>query len=89
LVAVNLVWDGCAKTNHNLSENVLVHFSGGTGEHRADHYIINQIDYYKDQTDLPMVLVTDDNGFAGDARKRGVQVCRLHDFEAFLDVPLA
>ncbi|MBR5588499.1 MAG: hypothetical protein IKW23_06625 [Kiritimatiellae bacterium] len=89
LVAVNLVWDGCAKTNHNLCENVLVHFSGGTGEHRADRYIINQIDYYKDQTDLPMVLVTDDNGFAGDARKRGVQVCRLHDFEAFLDVPLA
>lgn len=89
LVSVNLVWDGMEKTNHNVCENVLVHFSGGTGEHRADRYIISQMDYCKAQTDIPMVLVTDDNGFAGEARKRGAQVCRLHDFEAFLDVPLA
>ena len=33
-----------------------------------------------------MLLVTDDNGFAGDAAKRGVAICKLHDFEAFLDV---
>lgn len=86
-VAVNLVWDGAEKTNHNLCDNVLVHFSGGMGEHRADRYIINQIDYYRDQIEIPIVLVTDDNGFAGEARKRNVQVCRLHDFEAFLNVP--
>lgn len=88
-VAVNLVWDGMEKTQHNLSENILVHYSGGTGEHRADRYIIGLMDFYKQQTSMPMVLVTDDNGFAGEAQKRGAQVCRLHDFEAFLDVPLA
>lgn len=88
-VAVHLVWDGEEKTQHNQSENVLVHYSGGTGEHRADRYILSQIDFYKERTEMPMVLVTDDNGFAGEARKRGVQVCKLHDFEAFLGVPLA
>lgn len=89
LVSVHLVWDGVAQTNHNLSDNVLVHYSGGTGEHRADRYIIAQMDYHKTVCDLPIVLVTDDNGFAGDARKRGAEVCKLHDFEAFLNVPHA
>jgi hypothetical protein len=87
LVAVHLVWDGAEKSQHNLSNNVLVHFSGGTGEHRADRYIINQMEFFSKQTtDIPMALVTADNGFAGDARKYGVEVCGLHDFEAFLNV---
>lgn len=86
LVQVHLVWDGGERTQHNEGSNLLVHFSGGSGEHRADHYIINQIDFFKTTTDRPMVLVTDDNGFAGDAIRRGVATCKLHDFEAFLDV---
>lgn len=88
LVSVNLVWDGAEQTSHNEGV-VLVHYSGGSGEHRADRYIVNQIDYVKSLADTPIVLVTDDNGFAGEAAKRGVQICKLHDFEAFLDVPLA
>ena len=84
LVAVHLVWDGATKSQHNLCNNILVHFSGGAGEHRADKYIINQMDYFKQEFDLPMVLVSDDHGFGGDAKKRGAEVCSLHDFEAFL-----
>jgi type VI protein secretion system component VasF len=86
LVSVHLVWDGAEKSQHNLGSNVLVHFSGGTGEHRADKYIINQMEFFKRASDIPMVLVTADNGFAGDARKCGAEVCSLHDFEAFLNV---
>lgn len=84
LVAVHLVWDGAAKSQHNLRDNVLVHFSGGVGEHRADKYILSQLDYFKQVSDLPMVLVSDDHGFGGDAKKRGAEVCSLYDFEAFL-----
>ena len=86
LVQVHLVWDGGERSQHNEGSNLLVHFSGGAGDHRADHYIINQIDFFKTTTECPMLLVTDDNGFAGDAAKRGVAICKLHDFEAFLDV---
>ncbi len=87
-VAIHLVWDGRERTSHNVSDNVLVHYSGGEGEHRADRYIIDQIAYTREQTDLPIVVVTDDNGFGGDAIKLGASVCKLHDFEAFLNTPL-
>ncbi len=87
-VAIHLVWDGRERSSHNASDNVLVHFSGGEGEHRADRYIIDQIAYTRKQSDLPIVVVTDDNGFGGDAIKLGAAVCKLHDFEAFLNTPL-
>ncbi len=86
-VAIHLVWDGTQRTTHNASDNLIVHFSGGEGEHRADRYILDQIAYTRKQCDLPIVLVTDDNGFAGDAIKLGAAVCKLHDFAAFLNTP--
>ncbi len=86
-VAIHLVWDGAQRTTHNASDNVIVHFSGGEGEHRADRYILDQLAYTRKQTDLPIVLVTDDNGFAGEALKLGAAICKLHDFAAFLNTP--
>lgn len=85
----HVVWDGAEMSQHNISDNVLVHYSGGQGEHRADNYILDQLRYYRGQTDIPIMLVTDDNGFAGEARKLGAAVCRLHDYEAFLNGPPA
>ncbi len=86
-VAIHLVWDGTQSATHNASDNVIVHFSGGEGEHRADRYILDQIAYTRKQSELPIVLVTDDNGFAGEALKLGAAICKLHDFAAFLNTP--
>lgn len=88
LVCAHLVWDGTQRATSTLSANVTLHFSGGTGEHRADRYIIDQLTYYRQTApDLPLILVTDDRGFAGEALRLGATVCRLHDFEAFLNAP--
>lgn len=84
LVYAQLVWDGATRSSYSLAENVTVHYSGGTGEHRADHYILDQIEYARGQGQGPLVLVSDDNGFRGQAQRLGAACCRLHDFAAFL-----
>lgn len=85
----HVVWDGAEMSQHAAADNVLVHYSGGQGEHRADRYILDQLRFYRERTDVPLVLVTDDNGFAGEAQRLGAAVCRLHDYEAFLNGPPA
>lgn len=85
----HLVWDGAEISEHAASDNVTVHYSGGQGEHRADHYILDLLRYHRGKADLPCVVVTDDNGFAGEAVRLGAAVCRLHDYEAFLNGPPA
>lgn len=88
MTCAHLVWDGTQRATSTLSANVTLHFSGGTGEHRADRYIIDQLTYYRrTNPDLPLILVTDDRDFAGEANRLGAAVCRLHDFEAFLNAP--
>ncbi len=85
----HVVWDGINLSQHDVADNVMVHYSGGEGEHRADRYILDQLRYYRDTFPYPRILITDDNGFAGEALKLGASVCRLHDFEAFLNGPPA
>ena len=89
MVCVHLVWDGRSMADRQLSDNVTVHYSGGIGEHRADNYVIASVRYYAQEvkTPVPMVVVTDDNGFGGEVSKLGAKVCKLHDFEAFLNEP--
>ncbi len=89
LIVAHLVWDGLEMSDYNVSDNVKAHYSGGEGEHRADNYILDQLRYYREHEQLPMVVVTDDNGFAGEAARLGAAVCRLHDFEAFINGPPA
>lgn len=89
MVFAHLVWDGTEASEHAASDNVAVHYSGGQGEHRADRYILDQLRFYRERFEHPLIVVTDDNGFAGEARKLGADVCRLHDFEAFLNGPPA
>lgn len=87
-VFAHLVWDGATMSDSSLSDNVECHYSGGgNAEHRADDYILGQLKYYRDEVDMPLVLVTDDNDFAGAATRLGVKICKLHDFEAFLTFP--
>ncbi len=84
----HLVWDGATMSVTDIAENIQRHYSGGgNAEHRADNYILDQLKYYSEHTDIPLVLVTDDNDFGGAARRMGAKVCRLHDFEAFLNFP--
>ena len=89
LVHAHLVWDGPQTTSHAPADNLTVHYSGGTGEHRADRFILDLLAFYKTEAEsIPKTLVTDDQGFAGEARRLGAAVCPLHDFEAFLNVSL-
>lgn len=84
----HLVWDGATMSVSDIAENIQRHYSGGgNAEHRADNYILDQLKYYSEHFDIPLVLVTDDNDFGGAARRYGAKVCRLHDFEAFLNFP--
>lgn len=87
MVYAHLVWDGPTMSSYSISENVEGHYSGGEGEHRADRFILDQIRYYGSRESVAMVLVTDDMGFAGEARRLGAKSCRLHDFGAFLNGP--
>ncbi len=87
LTHTHLVWDGGTKSDYTLSDNATGHFSGGEGEHRADRYILDMIKYQRTLSEEPILLVTDDNGFAAEAQRLGAKVCRLHDFEAFLNAP--
>ena len=84
LAVARLVWDGSTRTDHTLADNVVVHYSGGVGEHRADNYILDQIEWCVRQGQGPIVVVTDDNAFRGKAQRLGAEGCRLHDFAAFL-----
>ena len=78
-----LVWDGEISGDYTKTDNLSIRFSGGTGEHRADNFILHQLDYFRNDG-VPMVVVTNDNEFRGKAAKIGAVACSIPDFDAFL-----
>jgi len=89
LVHAYVVWDGKQTSECSRADNVTVHYSGGEGDHRADRYILDLLRFHGqpagDEDPLPRIVVTDDNDFGGQAVRLGAVVCRIHDFEAFLN----
>lgn len=83
LVVGMLVWDGEISGDYTKTDNLSIRFSGGTGEHRADNFILHQLDYFRNDG-VPMVVVTNDNDFRGKAAKIGAVACSIPDFDAFL-----
>ena len=87
LVVGTLVWDGETRSDCTKSDNLSVRYSGGVGEHRADNYILQDLAFHR-QDGVPMVVVTNDNAFRGQAERLGAKACSLPDFEAFLTYAL-
>lgn len=83
LVVGMLVWDGEVSGDYTKTDNLSIRFSGGTGEHRADNFILHELDYFR-RDGIPMVVVTNDNDFRGKAAKTGAVACSIPDFDAFL-----
>lgn len=87
LVVGTLVWDGETRSDCTKSDNFSVRYSGGVGEHRADNYILQELAFHR-HDGVPMVVVTNDNAFRGQAERLGAKACPLSDFEAFLTYAL-
>ena len=83
LVVGMLVWDGEVSGDYAKTDNLSVRFSGGTGDHRADNYILRELDFFR-RDGVPMVVITNDNDFRGKAAKAGAATCPIPDFDAFL-----
>lgn len=59
---ITLYWDGPNAVDSNRGSIKIV-YSGGTGDHRADHRIENYLSYLrKGNPDLPILIVTGDYG---------------------------
>lgn len=83
LVTGMLVWDGGVSGDYTKTDNLSIRYSGGTGEHRADNFILAELDYFRRDA-VPMIVVTNDNDFRGKAAKTGAHACSIPDFDAFL-----
>jgi hypothetical protein len=69
---VDLWFDGPTARDENVSENLCVRFSGGTGANRADGAILRQIDNHPARASL--YLVTADWDEARKAQALGAKV---------------
>jgi predicted nucleic acid-binding Zn-ribbon protein len=80
-----LVFDGPTRTDAQAAGNVRVTYSGGTGEHRADGVILDNLRFFKTSSpETDVFLVSNDNELCGAARRLGAQTVPVLDFGAFL-----
>ena len=79
-----VVFDGPTHSESTPTVNVRVTYSGGEGEHRADAALLDNIRFFRAGGDFPILLVTNDNGLAGEARRLGARILSAMDFGAFL-----
>lgn len=82
---VTVFFDSPEHDEHRASENVKVIFSGGEGEHRADHAILSYLEYVcRAMSAMPRVLVTNDRDLARQAGELNTDIMRLEEFAALL-----
>jgi len=80
-----LLFDGHTRSDTNPSANVIVTYSGGEGEHRADKVIIDKIRFLKTAyPDTAVLLVSNDNELCKDARRLGARNLSVLEFGSFL-----
>ena len=82
---VRVVFDGPARSDTSASANVTTIYSGGEGEHRADKVIVEEVRFFRKESEESMVLlVTNDNELAGEARRLGARTLSPMDLVPFL-----
>ncbi|MFZ4394867.1 MAG: hypothetical protein ACOYOU_04485 [Kiritimatiellia bacterium] len=79
-----VVFDGPTRSESTPAKNVRVTYSGGEGEHRADAALLDNIRFFRAGGDFPILLVTNDNALAGEARRLGANILSALEFSAFL-----
>ena len=79
-----VVFDGPTRSDAQASPNVRVTYSGGEGEHRADGVILDNLRFFKASSpDIPVILVSNDNGLCAAARRLGALDVAVLDLGAF------
>ena len=79
-----VVFDGPTRSDSQASPNVRVTYSGGTGEHRADSVILDNLRFFKSSSpDTPVILVSNDNDLCAAARRLGALDIAVLDLGAF------
>ena len=80
-----IVFDGPTRSDTQAAANVRVTYSGGTGEHRADGVILDNLRFFKSTSpDTAVLLVSNDGDLCLAARRLGAQDVAVLDFGAFL-----
>ena len=79
-----IVFDGPTRSESTPAANVRVTYSGGAGEHRADAVLLDNVRFFKAGSDLPILLVTNDNGLAVEARRLGAGILSALDLGLLL-----
>lgn len=82
---VFIVFDGPERSDTNKSHNVLVTYSGGTGEHRADGVILDKLRFFQSVASAPLrYMVSDDQDLRKAALKLGAEVVGIKEMALFL-----
>ena len=80
----DLYFDGPVANLYSIGSGVRLHFSGGTGDHRADHAALGDLAFYAQQGGAAFLTVTEDADFAADALRLGSRTVRSADFARLL-----
>ena len=72
-VRAYVVFDGPTRSDSTASHNVLVVYSGGEGEHRADGVLVDQARFLAEAGARNLLIVTNDGELAGNASRHGAK----------------
>ena len=81
---IDLHFDGPVDNLYRPAPGVRVRFSGGTGDHRADHVALDELAFYVQQGGASFLTVTEDADFAAEALRLGSRTVRSGDFARLL-----
>ena len=81
---IDLYFDGPVANLYTLAPGVRLHFSGGTGDHRADNVILGDLAFYAQQGGASFLTVTEDADIAAEALRLGSRTVRSADFAQLL-----
>lgn len=80
-----VVFDGPTRSDTQAAANVRVTYSGGTGEHRADGVLLDNLRFFKTTSpETAVILVSNDRDLCSEACKLGAQNVAVLNFGAFL-----
>ncbi|MCL1921640.1 MAG: hypothetical protein FWG50_11325 [Kiritimatiellaeota bacterium] len=79
-----IVFDGATRTDKPAAPNVHLTYSGGTGEHRADGVLLDNIRFIKsDSPEMTVLLVSNDADLCKSAVRLGAQTVPVLELGAF------
>ena len=84
-VSVRLYFDGPKYAEYRASDNILVIYSGGEGDHRADDVICRDLEYQcETNPKMPTVLTTDDRDLRQRVEHLGADAIWVNEFYALV-----